>query len=79
MPTSESKQWDGTTIWKRNCASPFGPSAFACRGLALRKGEKVEVTDLASAEECETEMFVTVTWEDRKLAVLLSQWNLPTR
>jgi len=39
----------------------------------LRKGQEVEVTDLASAEECEQEMFVTVRWEDRKLALPLAQ------
>jgi hypothetical protein len=33
----------------------------------------VEAINLASAEECEHEMFVTVTWEHRKLAVPLAQ------
>ncbi len=39
----------------------------------LRKGQEVEITELACAEECEQEMFVTVSWEDRKLAVPLAQ------
>lgn len=39
----------------------------------LRKGQEVQAIDLASAQECEHEMFVTVTWENRKLAVPLAQ------
>ena len=39
----------------------------------LRRGQEVEVTELACAEECEQEMFVTASWEDRKLAVPLAQ------
>jgi hypothetical protein len=53
---------------------PFRAKCLAPRATSpLRKGQELEVTDLASAEDCEHEMFVTVTWENRKLAVPLAQ------
>src|SRR5438552_3331641 len=53
---------------------PFRGQCICLRATSpLRKGQEVEVTDLASAEECEQEMFVTVRWEDRKLALPLAQ------
>ena len=39
----------------------------------LRMGEVVTVTGMAPADECENEMFVMVHWNDRSLAVPLSQ------
>jgi len=39
----------------------------------LKKGEKVEVWDMASEDVCGHEMFVTVAWENRRLAVPLAQ------
>jgi hypothetical protein len=39
----------------------------------LRVGETVEVAGMAPEDECEKEMFVMVTWNDRSLAVPLSQ------
>jgi hypothetical protein len=39
----------------------------------LKKGEEVEVLELASGDDCEHEIFVTVSWEKRKLAVPLAQ------
>ena len=39
----------------------------------LSKGQEVEVVGLAPAEECEREMFVTVKWDPRPLAVPLAQ------
>ena len=53
---------------------PFRGKCISPRATSpLRKGQQVEVTELACAEDCEQEMFVTVTWEDRKLAVPLAQ------
>ena len=53
---------------------PFRAKCLAARATSpLRKGQEVEAIKLASAEECEHEMFVTVIWEDRKLAVPLAQ------
>lgn len=53
---------------------PFRGKCVAQRPISpLRKGQEVEVTDLAPEEECEHEMFVMVNWEDRKLAVPLAQ------
>jgi hypothetical protein len=53
---------------------PFRGKCVAQRATSpLRKGQNVEVVGLASAEECEHEVFVTVTWEDQTLAVPLAQ------
>lgn len=53
---------------------PFRAKCIAPRAISpLRKGQEVEVVGLAPAEECEREMFITVTWEDRTLALPLAQ------
>lgn len=53
---------------------PFQASCITERVTSpLRKGEQVEVVGMAPEEECEHEMFVLVRWNDRKLAVPLSQ------
>ena len=53
---------------------PFRAKCIAPRAISpLRKGQEVQVVGLAPAEECEQEMFITVTWEDRSLAVPLPQ------
>jgi hypothetical protein len=53
---------------------PFRAKCIAQRPISpLRKGQEVEVVEMAPAEECEREMFVMMNWEDRKLAVPLAQ------
>jgi len=53
---------------------PFRAKCIAPRAISpLRKGQEVEVVGLAPAEECERQMFITVTWEDRTLALPLAQ------
>ena len=53
---------------------PFRAKCIAPRAISpLRKGQEVEVVGLAPAQECEREMFITVTWEDRTLAVPLAR------
>jgi len=39
----------------------------------LKVGEEVNVLDVAPADDCESEIFVFVQWNDRKLAVPLEQ------
>jgi hypothetical protein len=39
----------------------------------LKVGEEVDVIDVAPYDDCESEMFVLVGWNDRKLAVPLEQ------
>ncbi len=39
----------------------------------LKVGEEVDVLEVAPGDDCESEMFVFVTWNDRKLAVPLEQ------
>jgi len=53
---------------------PFRSQCLAQRLISpLRKGQEVEVTDMAPEEECEHEMFVMVRCEGRNLAVPLAQ------
>jgi hypothetical protein len=53
---------------------PFQARCIVERATSpLRVGDEVEVVDLAPAEECEHEMFVTMQWQQRTLAVPLSQ------
>lgn len=53
---------------------PFRAKCVAHRAISpLRKGQELEVVGLAPAEECESEMFITVPWEKRTLAVPLAQ------
>ena len=52
---------------------------FVARGInrrassPLRVDDEVEVLDLSSEDECEHEMFVTIRWEKKGLAVPLAQ------
>jgi hypothetical protein len=39
----------------------------------LKVGQEVDVLEVAPADDCESEMFVFVQWNDRKLAVPLEQ------
>ena len=53
---------------------PFRAKCIAPRAISpLRKGQEVGIVGLAPAKECEREMFITVKWEDRTLAVPLAQ------
>lgn len=56
---------------------PFRANCIAARAISpLRKGQEVEVVGLAASEECAHEMFITVPWEERTLAVPLMQLRL---
>lgn len=53
---------------------PFKAECIMKREISpLKKGEKIEVTDMASENECANEMFVKIFWMDRSFAVPLSQ------
>ena len=53
---------------------PFRARCIAHRAISpLRKGQEVEVVGLAPADESDGEMFITITWEKRTLAVPLTQ------
>jgi len=53
---------------------PFKAKCIALRPSSpLNIGDKVEVLGMPSEEECEHEMFVTIKWQKRSLAVPLSQ------
>ena len=55
-------------------AFPFEAKCIAERATSpLRVGEVIEVTDMAPEDECEHDMFVEIQWQDRSLAVPLSQ------
>jgi hypothetical protein len=53
---------------------PFPATCVEERPISpLRKGDRVEIVDMAGEEECEHEMFVSTPWERRTLAIPLSQ------
>jgi hypothetical protein len=53
---------------------PFRARCIAERLISpLDVGEEIEVIDLPTEDECRREMFVTVRWGKRKLAVPLAQ------
>jgi len=53
---------------------PLLAKCVAKRAISpLRVGDEVEVIRMAPEEECEREMFVTMSWEREGLAVPLSQ------
>ncbi len=53
---------------------PFLAHCTAERTISpLRIGDEVEVVGMAPEDKCEHEMFVTMPWEHRTLAVPLSQ------
>jgi len=55
-------------------AFPFTAKCVTEREISpLKRGDKVEVVGMPSEDECEREMFVTVEWEKRTVAVPLSQ------
>ena len=53
---------------------PFDAVCITERAISpLRKGDNVEVVEMAPEDECRHEMFVGMRWERRPLAVPLSQ------
>ena len=55
-------------------AFPFKARCIAPRTISpLTKGEEVEVSSMAHADDCMREMFVLVRFDGRKLGVPLSQ------
>ena len=56
------------------CTFPFTAKCIAERSTSpLRVDEVVEVLSEAPAEECAKELFVEIQWNERQLAVPLSQ------
>jgi hypothetical protein len=59
---------------KDNLSFPFKAKCIVERPIwPLNKGEKVEVIGMPPEDECEKEIFVTIKWQKRVLAVRLSQ------
>lgn len=55
-------------------STPFTARCIKKRLISpLKLKEQVEVIGMPPEEECETEMFVLIAWEDDELAVPLSQ------
>jgi hypothetical protein len=55
---------------------PFNAICASKRAISpLRVKDEVDVIGMASEEECQREMFVTIRWERDALAVPLSQLN----
>jgi len=53
---------------------PFRAECVKERAISpLKVGEKVDVIAMGPGDECERDMFVTIRWNDRELAVPLAQ------
>ncbi len=53
---------------------PFPATCVKKRDVSpLKPKEQVDVVGLPSEEECESEMFVTILWKDRRFSVPLDQ------
>jgi Calcium binding len=53
---------------------PFRARCVAANAVSpLRKGETTEVLYMATEDDCEHDMFVQIRWQERKMAVPLSQ------
>jgi hypothetical protein len=53
---------------------PFRARCIVERSISpLHVGDEVEVIGMPSGDECEREMFVTICWNERELAVPLAQ------
>lgn len=53
---------------------PFAARCIAARAISpLKKGEEVTVLAMAPEDECRHEMFVSVLWRARRVAVPLAQ------
>jgi hypothetical protein len=53
---------------------PFGAKCIAARIVSpLRKGETVQVLRMAPEDACAADMLVLIRWQDRTMAVPLSQ------
>jgi hypothetical protein len=53
---------------------PFTARCIRERSISpLQEGEEAEALDMASADDCEREMFILIRWMNRTLAVPLSQ------
>jgi hypothetical protein len=56
------------------CSFPFKAKCIEIRRKSpLNLDDEVDVQGISPVEECETEIFVAIRWNDRKLAVPLSQ------
>lgn len=53
---------------------PFEARCISERTISpLRKGETVQILDMAGEGECQSEMFVLIDWQGRKMGVPLDQ------
>lgn len=71
--TKKSRSWGGITILKRTWRCPSRVNVFQRSTSPLLVDEEVEVVDMADANVCENEMFVTIKWQGRTLDVPLVQ------
>ena len=63
--------WGGIATLTTKSDSLFRPSASLVS--PLRKGETVEVLRMAPEEVCSADMLMLIRWQDRTMAVPLSQ------
>ena len=71
-PLERATGWH--SYFKDQLQFPFRARCMSERAISfLRPGDEVEVIGMPSEDECEHEMFVTIRWDDRTIAVPVSQ------
>jgi hypothetical protein len=75
MPTNEDERVLGRYCYlNEKLDVPFRARCLAARSIfPLEVGDEVEVIRMPAGDECEREMFVTIRWGKRQLAVPLAQ------
>ena len=70
----KSRSWDGIATSTTTSDSLFQATCIAVKIVSpLRKGESVEVLRMAPEDACSADMLVVIHWQDRTMAVPLSQ------
>jgi hypothetical protein len=70
----KNRSWGGTTYLEDKIRFPFRAKCIAAKIVSpLQKGETVEVQRMAPDDACAADMLVLIRWQDRTMAVPLSQ------
>src|SRR6516164_1912206 len=70
----KSRPWDGICYLDDKIRFPFQAKCIAVKVVSpLRKAETVQVLRMAPEDACAADMLVLIRWQDRTMAVPLSQ------
>jgi hypothetical protein len=74
MPAREEQAMSWYYYLEGKISFPFRARCVTANNISpLRKGETVEVLRMAAEDACDHDMLVQIRWQERKMAILLSQ------